>query len=312
MKRNWILLFVFSVSVTVFGQNETTEYTTWIKKGDSLYDKKDYKASASAYSTAFRKNTWNAAMPDRYNAACSWALAGFTDSAFFQLDRAANVGGYSNYGHITTDTDLMTLHNDPRWQSLLEVIKQNKAKAEVNYNQPLVHQLDSIYVDDQKYRQMIGGIEKKFGWESPEMKDLWKIISKKDSIDLIQVTKILDQYGWLGPDVIGGQGNVTLFLVIQHSDQKTQEKYLPMMRSAVKNGKAQGSNLALLEDRIALAQGKKQIYGSQIHKDNKTGKYFVAPIEDEANVNKRRVKVGLGPLEEYARQWDIDYKLPVK
>ncbi len=56
----------------------------------------------------------------------------------------------------------------------------------------------------------------------------------------------------------------------------------------------------------------KQIYGSQIHRDQKTGKYFVAPIEDEQNVNKRRAAVGLEPLEEYAKQWNIDYKLPMK
>jgi len=38
----------------------------------------------------------------------------------------------------------------------------------------------------------------------------------------------------------------------------------------------------------------------------------VAPIEDEPNVNKRRASVGLEPLEDYARHWDIEYKLPAK
>ena len=85
-----------------------------------------------------------------------------------------------------------------------------------------------------------------------------------------------------------------------------------MMREAVKNQKARPEQLALLEDRVALAQGKKQIYGSQIDQDPKSGKYSVAPIEDEPNVNKRRAAVGLGPLEEYVRHWDIEYKLPVK
>jgi hypothetical protein len=112
--------------------------------------------------------------------------------------------------------------------------------------------------------------------------------------------------------VVGEQGNATLFLVIQHADQKTQEKYLPIMRVAVKSGKAYGRHLALLEDRVALAQGKKQIYGSQIHRDQQTGKYFVAPIEDEPNVNTRRAAVGLDPLEDYAKNWDIEYKLPTK
>jgi hypothetical protein len=122
----------------------------------------------------------------------------------------------------------------------------------------------------------------------------------------------LDKDGWLGPNEVGTLGNITIFLVIQHADQKTQEKYLPMMQDAVKNGKAYGSQLALLEDRVALRQGRKQIYGSQINRDSQTGKYFIEPIEDEVNVNKRRVAVGLEPLEDYVRQWNIDYQLPVK
>jgi len=116
---------------------------------------------------------------------------------------------------------------------------------------------------------------------------------------------LLDQYGWLGADVIGAQGNATLFLVIQHADQATQEKYLPMMREAVKNGKGQGSSLALLEDRVALRQGKKQIYGSQIGRDMGSKLYYVQPLEDPDNVDKRRAQVGLQPLAEYISQWQI-------
>jgi hypothetical protein len=309
MRNIALLLFIITINFSVA---QTREYFGLIKKADSLYRVKEYEKSAATYSSAFKANGWKAIVNDRYNAACSWALAGNADSAFFQLERIAKKGNYSNYGHITIDTDLDGLHADKRWKVLLELVKQNKEKAEINLNRPLANQLDSIYAEDQKYRQMIGDIEKKHGFESKEMQELWKAISKKDSINLIKVTRILDKYGWLGPDIVGGQGSSTLFLVIQHSNQKTQEKYLPMMREAVKNGKAHGANLALLEDRVALGQGKKQIYGSQIHRNQETGKYFVAPIEDEPNVNKRRAAVGLEPLEDYVRHWNIDYKLPTK
>ena len=139
------------------------------------------------------------------------------------------------------------------------------------------------------------------------MKDHWKIIQEKDSINLIAVSSILDQYGWLGSEVVGQQGNSALFLVIQHADINTQQKYLPMMREAVKSGKARGSNLALLEDRVALRQGKKQIYGSQIGRDPITNLYFVSPLEDPDNVDKRRAEVGLGPLADYVSKWNIQW-----
>jgi hypothetical protein len=302
------LIFVFFLTTTLtFGQNIPQEYFDLVKKADSLYNAKDFRNSANIYSDAFKANGWKGLPNDRYNAACSWALAAVPDSAFFQLDRIATKSNYTNYGHITTDPDLNSLHNDNRWKPLLEKIKQNKDKAEANLNKPLVAILDSIYVEDQTYRQQIDGIEKKYGWESNEMKDHWKIINEKDSINLIKVKSILDKYGWLGADVVGGQGNSTLFLVIQHSDQATQEKYLPMMREAVKNGKAQGSSLALLEDRVALGQGKRQIYGSQVSRDKDTKEYFVLPLEDAINVDKRRAEVGLGKLQDYISNWGMTW-----
>jgi len=309
MKQTTLIIAFFLLTNLTFGQNIPKEYFDLVKKADSLYNAKDFKNSANIYSEAFKANGWKGPPNDRYNAACSWALAAVPDSAFFQLDRIATKSNYTNYGHITTDPDLNSLHNDNRWKPLLEKIKQNKDKAEANLNKPLVETLDSIYVEDQKYRQQIDGIKKKYGWESKEMKDHWKIINEKDSINLIKVKAILDKYGWLGTDVVGGQGNSTLFLVIQHSDQATQEKYLPMMREAVKKGKAEGSSLALLEDRVALRQGKKQIYGSQIGRDLETQLYYVSPLEDPDNVDKRRAEVGLQPLAEYVSHWQIKWDI---
>src|SRR5687768_14250010 len=131
----------------------------------------------------------------------------------------------------------------------------------------LMLQLDSIQVEDQKYRQMFDSVQVKYGLNSKEMNALVKAMNTADSVNLIKVRRILDEHGWLSQEQIGTQRNGTLFFVIQHSDLQTQEKYLPLMRQAVKEGKAQASQLALLEDRVALRQGKKQIYGSQIIQD---------------------------------------------
>jgi len=305
MKKTILLFGCFILTHFSFGQN--ADYSALVKKADSLYNAGNYKVSALTYSEAFKANDWTGLSNDRYNAACSWALANNSDSSFFQLNRIATKANYVNYGHITTDPDLNSLHNDKRWIPLIEIIKQNKEKAEVNLNKPLVAELDSIYTEDQKYRLQIDEIEKKYGWASNEMKAHWKIINEKDSINLVKIKLLLDKYGWLGTDVIGEQGNSTLFLVIQHSDIATQEKYLPMMREAVKNGKAKGSALALLEDRVALRNGKKQIYGSQIGRDNETKLYYVSPLEDPDNVDKRRAEVGLQPLAEYVNHWQIKW-----
>ena len=160
---------------------------------------------------------------------------------------------------------------------------------------------------NQALRNQISDVAEKYGRDSDEMRAHWRTIDKKDSINQIKIQKILDERGWLGQDIIGGQGNSTLFLVIQHSPIEIQEKYLPMMREAVKKNNAQPSSLALLEDRVALRTGKRQIYGSQIGRDKETGEPYVSPIEDPENVDKRRAEVGLGTLADYISNWNITW-----
>ena len=307
MKQTILILTFIVLTNFMSGQNIPKKYFVLVKIADSLYRAKDYKNSAIQYSDAFKSNGWKGTSNDRYNAACSWALATIPDSAIFQLERI--VANYTDYKHITTDSDLNSLHKDNRWEQLLEKVKKNIVKAEAKLNKPLVVSLDTIFDEDQKYRQQINVIATKYGWESKELKEHWKIINEKDSINLLKIEAILDKFGWLGPDVVGEQGNTALFVVIQHSNQSIQEKYLPMMREAVKNGKAQGSSLALLEDRVALAQGKRQIYGSQIGRDSETQLFYILPLEDPDNVDIRRAKVGLEPLAYYANHWQIKWDI---
>lgn len=167
--------------------------------------------------------------------------------------------------------------------------------------------LDSIHVEDQKYRGQMDAIMQEHEWESDEMKKHWEKINRTDASNLMIVEQVLEKHGWLSSDEIGYTANSTLFLVIQHADQATQEKYLPMMRQAVKDGKANARSLALLEDRTGLGKGELQVYGSQIGTDQETGEMYVLPLIDPENVNERRAKVGLGPIEEYVAHWDLTW-----
>lgn len=207
MKLIYLTLFLILITSAAFSQTLPADYTKHVRAGDSLYNAKDFRNSALQYSAGFKANGWKGTSTDRYNAACSWALAGVPDSAFFQLNRIATRANYTNYNHIINDTDLNSLHADKRWQPVLNKIKENKDKAEANFNKPLVAMLDSVYTEDQKYRQQIDGIQKQYGWDSKEMKAHWVMIAKKDSINLIKVKRVLDTYGWLGADVVGAQGS---------------------------------------------------------------------------------------------------------
>ncbi|HEY4482427.1 MAG TPA: DUF6624 domain-containing protein [Candidatus Brocadiaceae bacterium] len=312
MKKHLFILGFLLAGFAAVGQTISQEYRFLIKRADSLYNKKEFKNSAQTFATAFRVDVPAGMMmiSHRYKAARAWSMANYVDSAFAVLEPLVAKRFYADYSEISTDPDLNSLHADKRWQPLLNDVIREKQRREAKLNKPLTAQLDSIFSDDQTYRHMVESVEEKYGRESKEIKDLWKMIQLKDSINLIKVSAILDKYGWLGVDVVSWNGNSALFLVIQHADLKTQEKYLPMIRDAVKKGIQDGSSLAMLEDRVALRQGKKQVYGTQIHRDEKTGKFFIPPIEDEPSVNKRRDSVGLEPLEDYVKRWGIEYVLP--
>lgn len=177
------------------------------------------------------------------------------------------------------------------------------------FNKTLAAQLDSIHQEDQKYRLRIDELLKKSRTESEnlELITLVESMNEKDSTNLLKIEKILDEYGWLGANVIGEQGNSTLFLVIQHSDLETQLKYLPIMKEAVSKGNAEGKDFALLVDRIAMRQGNRQVYGSQIKIDGE--EFYVYPLIEPEKVNERRAEVGLGSIEEYVKNVGITWNV---
>jgi hypothetical protein len=82
-----------------------------------------------------------------------------------------------------------------------------------------------------------------------------------------------------------------------------------MLQASVDKGESRADEMAMMHDRILMRKGEKQIYGSQVVM-NKTGGQEFYPIADEKNVNERRANVGMQPIEEYAKYFGIEYKMP--
>lgn len=133
-----------------------------------------------------------------------------------------------------------------------------------------------------------------------------------DSTNLSQVESLITQFGWPGKSFVGAQGNYTVWLVIQHAELPTQEKYLPLLEKSVADSESRPIDLAYLKDRILMRQNKNQVYGTQVWMNSKTGLQEFWPIEDEKNVNARRASLGMSPIEEYAQLFGIDYKSTAK
>ena len=298
MKR---LLITISFLISFFSVN-AQNYKELVEEANTFYQSKDYITSENYFAKAFKLEQKNLA--DLYNAACAAALANNKDNAFKWLSLSIE-NGYININHLKTDPDFANLHNDKKWNELIEKLQKKVDIIEANYDKPLQHELISIFNDDQIIRMEFIDAQKKYGYEGKVIDSLGQIMVLRDSLNLIKVEKILNERGWVGKNIVGQQANQTLFLVIQHADLKVQQRYLPLMREAVRTGNAEATSLAFLEDRIALREGRRQIYGTQIGFHPTTKKEYVLPLQHPENVDARRRDIGLGSLADYVKLWNI-------
>lgn len=133
-----------------------------------------------------------------------------------------------------------------------------------------------------------------------------------DRANVRRLEEIVASQGWPGASRVGQDASVAAFLVLQHAEQAVQERMLPLVRDAAASGELLPSMAAMLEDRVRMRRGEKQLYGTQLREDPATGRAALWPVEDEAQVDARRAAVGLPPLAMYLRGFGIDYVPPAQ
>jgi hypothetical protein len=137
------------------------------------------------------------------------------------------------------------------------------------------------------------------------------VIRKMEAVDrknTARLKEIIDRHGWPGRTLVGDKGANAAWLLAQHADRDLpfQKRCLALLKKAVPAGEAAGQHLAYLTDRVLVAEGKKQLYGTQFRTVD--GKFEPSPIEDEANVDRRRKEVGLPTLAEYRKVLEKFYR----
>jgi hypothetical protein len=299
-------IFVFWGLLTVSYQlavGQTVRYFEWIHQADSLTKLHRYGQAAECYDSAFTQAGGQIVVHDRYNAVCVYTLTGHDEKAFQALGELAQSPRFTDSRSLLADSDLVLLHDDPRWLPFLHAMAFKDSVAQTKINKPLKLELDSIFDSDQYYRRLVEDVHRKYGDNSPQMDSLEENMARADSQNLVRVSAILDKYGWLGFDVVGDKGSITLWGVVQHADEhpELQKKYLLLMRKAVADGVADKDFLAYLEDRVLVNESKPQLYGTQLVR-NSQGIYEPKPIDDPAQVDIRRAAMGLEPLKYYLEE----------
>ena len=125
------------------------------------------------------------------------------------------------------------------------------------------------------------------------------LVGAIDSLNTAWLKGVVAKRGWPTISEVGEAGASDAWLLVQHADRDRpfQREVLGLMEAAVAKGEASGSDFAYLTDRIRLAAGEPQVYGTQLNVVD--GQPVPSEIEDADGVDARRAEVGLTPLEDY-------------
>jgi hypothetical protein len=292
---------------------QNVDKSVLIARADSFYINKDYKNAAFLYNLAFGVKNGKGDLSfgnvyHFYNAASANAHTNHLSNAFLYLNKIAIKDNLTDYNALSIDSNFSKIHKDRRWQPLLVSIIDNKNEVRNNYGKAIAWELNNIRLESIRRQNRIDSLIVVYGANSQVIREEKILAKKPDSLNLLRLKSIINTYGWPGTDIIGIGANQQMFNMILNSDLKTEKQFVAVLWQAFIKGDATATNYAALADKVALVESKNQIYGS-IVKRNGTS-WHLPPIMDEHNVNIRRAKIGLPPLEDYLKQYGVTYKVP--
>lgn len=124
-----------------------------------------------------------------------------------------------------------------------------------------------------------------------------------DRTNTLRMKELLKLCGWPLTSKYGQDASANAWLLIQHADQDRsfQRAALVLLEQAVKAGEARGGDLAYLSDRLAVSEGRPQLYGTQF-RGVENCRVILAPIDSREAVDARRKAIpGMPSLEEYEK-----------
>lgn len=134
------------------------------------------------------------------------------------------------------------------------------------------------------------------GMTNARFREVQKIICDHQSVWL---KDIVHRQGWFTIGKYGEDADSAAFFLLQHSDDLgLQKQILPKLEVLAEAGEVKAKRVALLSDRIAIQEGKEQLYGTQ-GDCNGSLDWSPFPISEPEHVDEKRERMGLPPMESY-------------
>ena len=136
------------------------------------------------------------------------------------------------------------------------------------------------------------------------LKDMAADINKLHTQTLNEIVQL---QGWLTKVQVTEEGVKAAFTLVSHSKNlRFQQDMLPLIiQSYIDKQGIGGEAVAIFTDKISIAQGKDQVFGTQA--DLIGGKLVFFQIENEDSVDQLRAQMDLQPLAEYKKALEVFY-----
>lgn len=240
-----------------------------------------------------------------YNYACALSRAGRCDSSLIYLFRAVRTEPSLT---VLADPHLLALRDLKEWEHFEnELITSVNARngnsiKDPDYTKAL---LRLLCLDRTGFYEM-GIAVSTFGPVSPVVTAIRRMQTLQNDRNLAELEALIEAKGWPERSQVGAQAAPAAFFVIQHSNARTQEKYMGMFEAACRKGEGNWQQYALMFDRMRMNQDKPQRFGTHYYLDPSKGRTDeLYPLEDESKVDEWRKEIGLEPLDVYLTRTGI-------
>ena len=129
-----------------------------------------------------------------------------------------------------------------------------------------------------------------------------------------RLAEIIGAVGWPTRTLVGNEGASAAWRIVQHAigNPEFMRSCMPILRQAVERGEGSAAQLAMLEDRIRVFEGRPQIYGTQFDWDESlTAMVPMGEIENPNRLEERRRRAGLPPMQ-WRRSAPSDEPMPAR
>jgi hypothetical protein len=262
-----------------------------LNQANAAEARKDYAECARIWISQFENGHRESGFA--LKAASCLSLSGKLDEGFRYLNKSLDLG-FPQFEVYEKTAKLSALRADARWPSFVARVKAFRAKL----NEPLRAELLRMVEEDQAAR--------KSGDPSAKDPQYEAKIAEVDKRNEKRMREIISQFGWPGRSLVLEDGAGAVSTLMQHMSHPFQKECLPLLEASVKNGEANAQAFAYLTDKVLVGDGKKQLYG-MVGRYSEDGGIVPLPIEDAANVDKRRKAIGIEPLAEYYKSMNESY-----